>query len=125
MKNTTTLAMSSVRTHFVIASRHSVSQHRFRHFHESPDVRAVHVVHKSFLPRAVLHAGVVDAEHDPLESLIHFLAGPRQPHAVLRLLEARHRDATGVCRLRRAEQYLVLEKMMHRVGCLLYTSDAA
>src|SRR5438128_111454 len=55
-KKMMTLAMSSPRTHFVIALGHPIGQHRLRHFHESADVRAVHVVHEAVLARSVGHA---------------------------------------------------------------------
>src|SRR5207253_9646129 len=87
------LAMSSPRTHFVIALRHSIGQHRLRHFHESADVRPVDVVHEALRARSVRHAGVVNTEHDILEPVVDLLAGPGQPHAVLGLLETRDGDA--------------------------------
>src|SRR5579862_4547349 len=107
--------MISVRTHFVIASRHSVGQHRFGHFHESTNVCAVHVVHESLLACAVFDTSSMNTEHDSLEPLIDLFAGPREPHAVLRLLQSRYRDTPGVRRLRWPEQYLVREKVVDRI----------
>ena len=55
-------------------------------------------------------AALMDAFHDDLESIIHLFPGPVQPHAVLGHLQTGHRHPTGIGRLARSIQYLIVYK---------------
>ena len=57
----------------------------------------------------------MDRLHDVEETRVHFLARPRNAHAVLRHLETGGRDAAGVRRLPGTEKNLRLEELIHAV----------
>src|SRR5437016_9636669 len=73
----------------VAALHHSIREHGLGDLHESADVRPIHVIHIAVAGAAVLHARLVDDEHDLLQTLIDLAGGPAQSHRVLCLLQSR------------------------------------
>src|SRR5262245_18316963 len=98
------------------ALHHAAGEHGVGDLQEPGDVGALHVVHLLAARAAVLHAALVDAAHDVAQLLVELLLGPGEPHAVLRHLEARHRDAARVGRLAGRVGDLGLEEGADAVG---------
>jgi hypothetical protein len=99
-------------------------EHGIHHLHEAGDVGADHVV--AGVPYcSAVSIGFVDADHNLLQALVHFLPRPVDVHAVLGHLKARNRYAAGVGGLARAVEHLVLDEDIHglRVVGMLAPSE--
>ena len=78
-------------------------QHRVRDLEEACDVCADDEISGlSGLDGGVV-SGLIDAAHDVVQPLVHFLERPAQAHAVLGHFERGGRNAAGVRRLGRAD----------------------
>ena len=63
-------------------------QHRIGDLEEAADVGPIHQVAGRAVHLGRLVARLVDGDHDLVQAIVHFLAGPGDAHAVLRHLEA-------------------------------------
>ena len=62
-------------------------QHRIGDFQETANIRAVHKIAGRAVLLGRFEAVLVDCDHDLVQTIFHFLAGPCQTRAVLRHLE--------------------------------------
>ena len=62
----------------------------------------------------MLHAGVVNIQHDVVQTRIHFLRFPAHTRRVLRHFQTGRRDATGVSRFTRSKQHASVEEQVGR-----------
>src|SRR5271166_3827867 len=88
----------------------SLVKHGIGDFQEAADVGAVHEIAGGPVGLGGLEAGPVDGDHDLVQPIVHFLAGPVQPGAVLRHLEARGGYTAGVRSLGRPIEDFRLEE---------------
>ena len=89
-------------------------QHRVGYFQEAADVGAVHQVAGRAVFLGRFEAVLVDGDHDLVQTIVHFLAGPAQPCAVLGHFEAGGGHAAGIGSFRRSVQDLGIEEQLGR-----------
>src|SRR5271157_5858469 len=71
-------------------------QHRVRDLQEAGDVRAVHQVAGRAVLLGRFEAVLVDGDHDVVQTLVDFFAGPGDAHTVLRHFQSGGGNAAGI-----------------------------
>ena len=61
----------------------TLSHHSMSNLHETSDVSTIHVVDITIGFSTILHALLVDAEHDAVQLFVHFGSAQAQVHSVL------------------------------------------
>src|SRR3954470_4523960 len=95
-----------------VRSHQSLIHHRIRHLEEPRDVGAVHIIARRSVLLRDSSTGRVNRLHDVEQPIVYFFAGPRDPHTVLRHLQAGRRDTTRVGRLTGTKKDLGVDELI-------------
>src|SRR5437867_5989479 len=90
--------------------------HRVGDLEEARDVGAVHEIPRRAVALRGFERVLVDRDHDLVKPLVDLFTGPRQAHAVLRHLETRGRDASGIGGLGGAVEDTLVEEAPRGLG---------
>src|SRR5512137_1168015 len=92
---------------------YTLGHHGLGYLDEPGDIGTRHIVARQSVFTGGVHTGLVNALHDPLEVVVHFLAAPRKTNAVLAHFKAGDGHTAGIGRLARGIEYLVLQEYVH------------
>src|SRR3989344_4015249 len=93
----------------------SLVNHGIGYLHESGDIRAVYIIHKTIFLASVFHATFVNSPHDLTQPVVDFCPRPRLAHAVLRHLKTRHRDTSGIGSLAGTVENPGINELIHSI----------
>src|SRR5690606_23467818 len=92
----------------------ALSQQSVSYLHEAGYVGTINIVDRAVFILAEADTSSVDIAHDEAQAVIDFFARPRQPHGILRHLEARGRHPARVTGFARSKQNTRLMKLFGR-----------
>ena len=95
----------------------ALCNHCVGNLHKATDICTLHVVYIATLLGAVLHAHLVDILHNRMKFLINLLLSPLDTHRVLRHLQARSCNTSGIRCLTWCVENFILEEDIDSLRC--------